>query len=86
MFTGLIDDVGTVRRVDASAAGRELRIECRYDDLALGESVAVNGACLTVRELGRGWFTAAAIGTTVPKSKSFSSDLWITMRPFGKRS
>ena len=68
MFTGLIDDVGTVRRVDVSAAGRELRIECRYDDLAPGESVAVNGACLTVREQGDGWFTVAAIGTTLDRT------------------
>ena len=61
VFTGLIDDVGVVSDVTETEAGREFRIECRYDDLAVGESIAVNGACLTVRELGPGWFTAAAI-------------------------
>ena len=64
MFTGLVDDVGVVERCATTGAGRELRIACRYDDLAPGESIAVNGVCLTVRESGAGWFTAAAVDTT----------------------
>ena len=68
MFTGLIDDVGVVTRAGDSAAGRELRIECRYDDLAPGESIAVNGACLTVREHGTKWFTVAAVATTLDRT------------------
>ncbi len=68
MFTGLVDDVGTIERVIATEAGRELRVRCRYDDLADGESVAVNGACLTVREHGAGWFTAAAVVTTLDRT------------------
>jgi riboflavin synthase len=65
MFTGLVDDVGTIERVATTAAGRELRIRCRYSDLQAGESIAVNGACLTVREHGAGWFTTAAVHTTL---------------------
>ena len=65
MFTGLVDDVGTIERVASTAAGRELRITCRYDDLAEGESVAVNGACLTVRDHAPGAFTVAAVETTL---------------------
>ena len=68
MFTGLVDDVGTIDRVVATDVGRELRIRCRYDDLADGESIAVNGACLTVRERGRGWFIAAAVVTTLERT------------------
>ena len=68
MFTGLIDDVGRITGVAASDAGREFRVECRYTDLAQGESVAVNGACLTVRECGAGWFTAAAVATTLDRT------------------
>jgi len=68
MFTGLIDDVGTIERVADAAAGREFRVRCRYDDLVAGESVAVNGACLTVREHGAGWFMAAAVVTTVGRT------------------
>ena len=68
MFTGLIDDVGVVERVERTEAGRELRILSRYTGLATGESIAVNGACLTVREHADGWFTAAAIVTTLDRT------------------
>jgi riboflavin synthase len=68
VFTGLVDDVGTIERVIATEAGRELRVRCRYDDLADGESIAVNGACLTVREHGAGWFSAAAVVTTLGRT------------------
>jgi riboflavin synthase len=68
MFTGLIDDVGVVERVERTAAGRELRVRSRYAGLADGESVAVNGACLTVRESGTGWFDVAAIVTTLGRT------------------
>ena len=68
MFTGLIDDVGVVERVQRTDAGRELRIRSRYTGLADGESVAVNGACLTVRESGAGWFSVAAIVTTLGRT------------------
>ena len=68
MFTGLIDDVGSLVRVSATAAGRELRIASRYGSLADGESVAVNGACLTVIERGAGWFSVAAVTTTLART------------------
>jgi riboflavin synthase len=68
VFTGLVDDVGMVERVTPTAAGREFRIRCRYDDLTDGESVAVNGACLTVRSRGANWFAAAAVTTTLVRT------------------
>jgi riboflavin synthase len=68
MFTGLIDDVGVVERVERTEAGRELRVASRYTGLAAGESIAVNGACLTVREHGEGWFAVAAIVTTLERT------------------
>ena len=68
MFTGLVDDVGVVERVGRTDAGRELRIASRYADLTAGESIAVNGACLTVREFGAGWFTVSAVVTTLGRT------------------
>jgi riboflavin synthase len=68
MFTGLVDDVGTITEVLDTDAGRTLRIRCRYTDLVLGESIAVNGACLTVRECGPAWFTCAAVVTTLDRT------------------
>lgn len=68
MFTGLVDATGTVVSVRSSDAGRELTIQSPYRDLAPGESVAINGACLTVREAGGGKFTVAAISSTLPRT------------------
>jgi riboflavin synthase len=68
MFTGLIDDVGVVERVERTDAGRELRIRSRYAGLEDGESIAVNGACLTVRESGPAWFDVAAVVTTLGRT------------------
>ena len=68
MFTGLVQDVGTIEQLRVTPAGRELRVRCRYDDLVDGESIAVNGACLTVREHGAGWFTVAAVTTTLERT------------------
>ena len=66
MFTGLVDDVGIITHVDDTPAGRELRVRCRYRDLADGESIALNGACLTVREHGA---DAASTGVTSSRKR-----------------
>ena len=68
MFTGLIDAIGIVTSVRDSSAGREFRIESGYEGLADGESIAVNGACLTVREHAAGAFTVAAVATTLDRT------------------
>ena len=68
MFTGLVDDIGVVERVERTSAGRTLRIATRYAGLSIGESVAVNGACLTVLATGEGWFEVAAIVTTLGRT------------------
>ncbi|HEY5672612.1 MAG TPA: riboflavin synthase [Malonomonas sp.] len=50
MFTGLIQSVGTIRRLDRQGGAASLQIASALakDDLQLGESIAVNGVCLTV--------------------------------------
>jgi riboflavin synthase len=68
MFTGLIEQVGEIESVRQTDAGRELRIRAPFTDLTTGESIAVNGACLTVRELGKSWFDAAAVLTTLERT------------------
>jgi riboflavin synthase len=73
VFTGLIDDVAVITQATTTDAGLEFRIECRYEDLADGESIAVNGACLTVREHGPRWFTVAAVVTTLGRT---TVDAW----------
>ena len=68
MFTGLIETIGEVERVRQTEAGRELRVRASFTDLSSGESIAVNGACLTVRDFGPGWFEAAAVLTTLERT------------------
>ena len=55
MFTGIIEETGTVARVTDDEGGRRLRIETdEMTDFAHGESVSVSGVCLTVEEWGEG--------------------------------
>ncbi|HET7553449.1 MAG TPA: riboflavin synthase [Gemmatimonadaceae bacterium] len=68
MFTGLIEDVGVIEEARDSAAGRELRVKSAFRGLAEGESIAINGVCLTVRSHGDGWFTVAAVLTTLDRT------------------
>jgi riboflavin synthase len=68
VFTGLIDGIGIVSSVRESTAGREFTIESDYESLVDGESIAVNGACLTVREHGDGRFVVAAVATTLDRT------------------
>ncbi|MFN8059384.1 MAG: riboflavin synthase [Vicinamibacterales bacterium] len=54
MFTGLIERVGAVVSIEATDGGRSLAIDAPFDDpLTLGESVSVNGVCLTVVTVDR---------------------------------
>jgi riboflavin synthase len=68
MFTGLISAIGSVRAARASDAGLELDIHADYDDLSAGESVAVDGACLTVAQQGQGWFGVHVIRTSLGRT------------------
>jgi riboflavin synthase len=68
MFTGLVDDVGVIERVTRTPAGRRLRIACSYENLVEGESVAINGACLTIMAHGPRWLEVAAVETTLGRT------------------
>lgn len=65
MFTGLIEQLGRLTRVERRGADARLLIESGYRDLSLGESVAVDGACLTVESIDGATFTAAASAETL---------------------
>jgi riboflavin synthase len=69
MFTGIVTAVGTVRRARRTARGLRLTIVAPYRGLAIGESVAVDGACLTVVARAKGSFAVEAIGTTRGRTK-----------------
>ncbi len=69
MFTGIIAEIGTVREVRPADGGLELTIACSWTDLVPGESVAVDGACLTVEAPVAGGFTAQVIRTTLERTR-----------------
>jgi riboflavin synthase len=66
VFTGLIQDLGTVLSRDAGEEGTRLRISTELArELAVGDSIAVSGACLTATEVGEGAFAADVIAQTL---------------------
>lgn len=67
MFTGLIEDIGTVRALQRRGDDVTLRVACGLPthELTLGESIAVNGACLTVTTILPDGFTADASTETL---------------------
>lgn len=68
MFTGLIQSVGTLRQREPRGGDVRLRIgtgTLPFDDVALGESIAVNGVCLTVIEFDASSFAVDASTETL---------------------
>jgi riboflavin synthase len=66
VFTGLIEDVGTVDAVDAGEDGARLRIGTRLgSEIAVGDSVAVDGICLTATQAGAEGFETEAMNQTL---------------------
>lgn len=66
MFTGLIEDVGTVESVERTEDGARLRISSRLAaELALGDSIAVNGCCLTATAVNGDSFETEAMNQTL---------------------
>ncbi len=60
MFSGIIADVGTITRAEDRNGGLRLSVETRalgMDDVQLGDSIAVNGVCLTVVQIDNNTFT-----------------------------
>ncbi len=59
MFTGIVEETGTINSILQKGNSLVVGINCTFaDDLSLGESVAVNGVCLTVTQKTKGSFNA----------------------------
>jgi riboflavin synthase len=69
MFTGIVTEVGRVAKAVPARGGLELSVEASYPDLAPGESVAVDGACLTVERVVPGGFVAHLVRTTLDRTR-----------------
>jgi riboflavin synthase len=70
MFTGIIEELGEVRALVENEGGAriEIRATAVLDDAVIGASIAVNGCCLTVVELGEGFWAADAVTETLSRT------------------
>lgn len=70
MFTGLIEEVGIVKSLKRAQTAFQLTVTANtvLTDVKIGDSIAVNGTCLTVVECGRGEFTADVMPETVRRT------------------
>lgn len=70
MFTGLIEEMGKLERLVTGPQSARLTVaaEVVMEDLRVGDSVAVNGVCLTATVRGKGFFTADVMAETLTSS------------------
>ena len=70
MFTGIVEEVGVVERIQKTAKSAQIRIKGKLvlEDLKIGDSIAVNGVCLTVTSFDGGAFTADVMHVTLSRS------------------
>ncbi|HEU0051589.1 MAG TPA: riboflavin synthase [Longimicrobium sp.] len=70
MFTGIVEEVGTIREARPEGNGVVFTIACEtvLHGMGLGDSVAIDGACLTVTSLADDAFTVQAVGTTLGRT------------------
>ena len=70
MFTGIVEEIGQVAEIKKSKDWAELKIKAEkvLEDVSLGDSIAVNGVCLTVTTFGKGFFTADVMHETLNRS------------------
>ncbi len=70
MFTGIIEELGTVARVERHASGARIEVfaDLVTDDIAMGDSIAVNGVCLTVVAANAGSFSADVSPETLDRT------------------
>lgn len=70
MFTGIVEEVGTIKSIQMGGNSAILTIEARkvLEDTKPGDSIAVNGVCLTATKLGKDYFTADVMAETMRRS------------------
>lgn len=69
MFTGLIKDIGVIKKIITNQTGREFIIETKLiDEIGIDDSVATNGVCLTATKIEATSFTVQAVHVTLDKS------------------
>ena len=90
MFTGIVEELGTVKKIKkgANSAVFTIQAEKILDDLKTGDSVAVNGICLTVTACLKNGFMADVMHETLNRSALIQSNAckWKIWRTYCCRS
>ena len=68
MFTGIVTAVGEISAIAMSDGGRDITVHAPWTDVTPGESIAVDGACLTVVRCGPGWFAVHVVVTSLDRT------------------
>lgn len=70
MFTGIVEEMGALATTEAAPGGARLvfRAGVVIDGTGVGDSISVNGCCLTVVDIGPGWWAADAVGETLGRT------------------
>jgi len=70
MFTGIIEEIGKIKKISLAGKSGSLEIEANkvLGDTKIGDSIAVNGVCLTVTSIEKGSFTADVMAETLRRS------------------
>ncbi len=70
MFTGIIEELGEIKNINRKRSGLsiDIALQIKVDDLSIGESIAVNGVCLTVVKVRDIFFTVDAVPETLEHS------------------
>lgn len=70
MFTGIVEETGTLRSLSRGSKSCVIHVQCStvLEDTRIGDSIAVNGICLTVTSMESGGFTADVMNETLSRS------------------
>lgn len=70
MFTGLIEEIGTINSIENSGDAIKIKINSSKinDDMSIDDSISVNGVCLTVTEFTENYFAVTAVEETMRKT------------------
>lgn len=90
MFTGIITAIGSVRELISVDGGRDVVVAAPWDDVRIGESIAVDGVCLTVTRCDAAWFAVHVVTTSLDRTNfaryltGRSVNLERALRPFDR--
>lgn len=70
MFTGIIEEIGTIKNINLKGNYAEIKVNCKtvLSDVHIGDSIALNGICLTVTEFSSNHFSATMMKETLDKT------------------